>query len=179
MKKILLVLLLSGLLLACGGNENKDEPEKSLSEQVEDTANEMAEDAEETANEMAEDAANDMAEGAEKAVDEVKKKVGDATTKFTKGGWTGKVVKLTDAITGNYEALNAGRVKELVMAGQYVGFLTNGQFYMVYNAAGNYDWKNLARVVDQELVTIQGKVKKVGGMSIIMATDIGAFVQHD
>jgi ElaB/YqjD/DUF883 family membrane-anchored ribosome-binding protein len=177
MKNILLVLLLSGLLLACGGNENNDEPEKSMSEQVEDAANDVADGAEEVANDVAEgaeEAANDVAEGAEEAADKVKEKVGDATTKFTKGGWTGKVVKLTDAITGNYESLNAGRVKELVMAGQYVGFLSDGQFYMVYNAAGNYDWKNLARVADQESVTIQGKVKKVGGMSVIMATDIAS-----
>jgi len=174
MKNILLVLLLSGLLLACGGNEdNNDEPEKSISEQVEDAANDVAEGAEEAANDVAEgaeEAANDVAEGAEEAAD----KVGDATTNFTKGGWTGKVVKLTDAITGNYEALNASRVKELVMAGQYVGFLSDGQFYMVYNAAGNYDWKNLARVAGQESVNIQGKVKKVGGMSIILATDIAS-----
>ncbi len=177
MKNILLVLLLSGLLLACGGNEDKDEPEKSLSEQVEDAANDVAEGAEEAANDVAEgveEAANDVAEGAENAADKVKEKVGDATTGFTKGGWTGKVVKLTDAITGNYEALNASRVKELVMAGQYVGFLSDGQFYMVYNAAGNYDWKNLARVAGQESVNIQGKVKKVGGMSIILATDIAS-----
>ncbi|MER3329864.1 MAG: hypothetical protein RIF34_09835 [Candidatus Kapaibacterium sp.] len=169
MKKILLVLLLSGLLFACGGNEEKkDEP-------VEETVQEQVDSVEETAEEVAaetEEVAEEAADKVEKAVETAK--TGGTTTKATDGGWTGKVVKMTDFLSGNYEALSVARVKELVMAGQYVGFLSNGTFYMVYNAAGNYDWKGLARVADKESVTIQGKVSKVNGVSIIMATSIAS-----
>lgn len=163
MKKILLVLLLSGLLFACGGNEEqKDAPaEEAVQEQV-DAVEETVEEAAETT----EEAVEEVAEKVEKA------KTGGETTKPTNAGMTGKVVKMTDFLSGNYEALSVARVKELVMAGQYVGFLSNGTFYMVYNAAGNYDWKGLAKVADKESVTIEGKVSKVNGVSIIMATNI-------
>lgn len=163
MKNILIVLLLSGLLFACGGNEDKDTPaEEEMQEQV-DNVEEAAEDAGET-----------IEEAAEEVVKDVKETVTGETTKMTKGGWTGKVVKLADVVSGNYESLNAGRVKELVMAGQYVGFLSNGTFYLVFNAGGNYDWKSLARVADQESVTIEGKVKTVNGISTIMATNVAS-----
>ena len=173
MKNILIVLLLSGLLLACGGNEDNNEPEKSISEQVEDAADDVAESAEETAEDVAEgaeEAAEDVAEGAEEAAD----KVNDATTKFKGGSWTGKVVKLSSALTGNHEALTASRVEELVKAGQYVGFLADGNFYMVYNTGGTYDWKGLAKVAGQESVTIEGEAKKVGGLNIILAKKIAS-----
>ncbi|MFA7327038.1 MAG: hypothetical protein WC121_10265 [Candidatus Kapaibacterium sp.] len=167
MKKILLVLLLSGLLYACGGKEeDKDTPaEEAVQEQVEEVEEAVEEAAAET-----EEAVEEVAEKVEKAVE--KAKTGGETTKPTNGGWTGKVVKMTDFLSGNYETLSVARVKELVMAGQYVGFLSNGTFYMVYNAAGNYDWKGLAKVADKETVTIEGKVSKVNGVSIIMATNI-------
>ncbi len=170
MKKILLVLLLSGLLFACGGNEDKDTPaEEEVQEQVDNM-----EEAADEAGEAIEDAAEDVAEEAEVAAEKVKEAVTGESTKSTNGGWTGKVVKMTDFLSGNYETLSVARVKELVMAGQYVGFLSNGTFYMVYNAAGNYDWKGLAKVAGEESVTIQGKVSKVNGISIIMATNIAS-----
>ena len=170
MKNILLVLLLSGLLFACGGNEDKDTPaEEEMQEQV-DNMEEAAEDA----GDAIEEAAEDVADATEKTAEKVKDAVSGETTKMTKGGWTGKVVKLADVVSGNYESLNAARVKELVMAGQYVGFLSNGTFYMVFNAGGNYDWKSLARVADQESVTIEGKVKTVNGISTIMATNVAS-----
>jgi|APTNR8051073442_1049403.scaffolds.fasta_scaffold04440_4 ElaB/YqjD/DUF883 family membrane-anchored ribosome-binding protein len=169
MKKILLVLLLSGLLFACGGKEeNKDAPaEEAVQEQV-DSVEEAVEEAAETT----EEAAEEVAEKVEKAVE--KAKTGGESTKPTNAGLTGKVVKMTDFISGNYETLSVARVKELVMAGQYVGFLSNGTFYMVYNAAGNYDWKGLAKVSGEASVTIEGKVSKVNGVSIIMATNIAS-----
>ena len=138
-------------------------------EEVEETP------AEETAaEETVEEAAAETEQVAEEVVETAKEtaKTGGESTKATNGGWTGKVVKMTDFLSGDYEALSVTRVKELVMAGQYVGFLSNGTFYMVYNAAGNYDWKGLAKVADKESVTIQGKVSKVNGVSIIMATNI-------
>lgn len=170
MKNILLVLLLSGLLFACGGNEEKDTPaEEAVQEQM-DNVEESAEEAGETMEEAAEDVAEATTETAEK----VKDAVTGATTKMTKGGWTGKVVKMSEVISGNYESLNAARVKELVMAGQYVGFLSDGKFYLVFNAGGNYDWKSLAKVADQASVTIEGKVKMVNGISTIMATNVSS-----
>jgi hypothetical protein len=169
MKKILLVLLLSGLLFACGGKEeNKDTPaEEAVQEQVD-----AAEEAAEEAADATEEAAEEVADKVEKAVENAK--TGGESTKPTNAGLTGKVVKMTDFLSGNYETLSVARVKELVMAGQYVGFLSNGTFYMVYNAAGNYDWKGLARVSGEESVTIEGKVSKVNGVSIIMATNIAS-----
>ena len=165
-----MVLLLSGLLFACGGNEETDTPaEDAVQEQV-DNVEEAAEDAGETM----EEAAEDVAEGTEEAAEDVKEAVTGESTKSSKGELTGKVVKMTDFITGNYETLSVARVKEPVMAGQYVGFLSNGTFYMVYNAAGNYDWKGLAKVSGEESVTIQGKISKVNGVSIIMATNIAS-----
>lgn len=170
MKNILLVLLLSGLLFACGGNEDKDTPaEEEMQEQV-DNVEEAAEEAVETM----EEAAEDVAEGTKEAAEKVKDAVTGETTKMTKGGWTGKVVKLADVVSGNYESLNADRVKELVMAGQYVGFLSEGTFYLVFNAGGNYDWKSLARVAGEASVTIEGKVKVVNGISTIMATNVAS-----
>ena len=168
MKNILLVLLLSGLLLACGGNEEQDKPaDETLQEQVD-----KAEETVEEVSEEVEEATEEVAEKVEKAVETAK--TSGETTKSTKGSLTGKVVKLTDVVTGNYEALSTARVKELVMAGQYVGFLSNGTFYMVFNAAGNYDWKGLAKVAGDESVNIEGKVSKVGGISVIMATNIAS-----
>ncbi len=168
MKNILLVLLLSGLLFACGGNEEKDTPaEETAQEQVE-----AVEEAAEDAGEAIEETGEDVVEGTKEVANNVKEAVTGESTKPTNGGWTGKVVKMTDFLSGNYEALSVARVKELVMAGQYIGFVSNGTFYMVYNAAGNYDWKGLAKVADKETVTIQGKVSKVNGVSIIMATSI-------
>lgn len=172
MKNILLVLLLSGLLLACGGNEEQDKPaDETLQEQV-DKAEETVEETAEEVSEEVEEATEEVAEKVEKAVETAK--TSGETTKSTKGSLTGKVVKLTDVVTGNYEALSTARVKELVMAGQYVGFLSNGTFYMVFNAAGNYDWKGLAKVAGDESVNIEGKVSKVGGISVIMATNIAS-----
>jgi hypothetical protein len=167
MKKILMVLLLSGLLFACGGNEDKP-AEEAAQEQIDsvEAVTEATVDSVEAAAEVVTDKIEEKADAVKPA------KTGGETTKPTNAGLTGKVVKMTDFLSGNYEALSVARVKELVMAGQYVGFLANGTFYMVYNAAGNYDWKGLAKVADKASVTIEGKVSKVNGVSIIMATNI-------
>lgn len=169
MKNILLAILLSGLLFACGGKkETEDTPQEqpATQEQVQqaetpDTAKAVAE---ETKTEATETTTGKKADT----------KTTTTTSKVTSGSWTGKVVKLSDVNTGNYEALSVARVKELVMAGQYVGFLSNGTFYMVFNAAGNYDWKSLAKVADQASVTIEGKAKTVNGISVIVATNVAS-----
>lgn len=163
--------MLSGLLFACGGNENKDTPAEEAQEKIDsvETVTEATVDSVEKAADVVTEKIETKAEKAE-AVKTAK--TGGETTKPTNAGLTGKVVKMTDFLSGNYEALSVNRVKELVMAGQYVGFLSNGTFYMVYNAAGNYDWKGLAKVADKASVTIEGKVSKVNGVSIIMATNI-------
>lgn len=162
-----MVLLLSGLLFACGGNEDKDTPaEEAIQEQV-DTVEAVVEEAAAETEQAAEEVAEAVTEKGKEVA-----KTGGETTKPTNAGLTGKVAKMTDFLSGNYEALSVARVKELVLAGQYVGFVSNGTFYMVYNAAGNYDWKGLAKVADKASVTIEGKVSKVNGVSIIMATNI-------
>lgn len=172
MKKLLLALMLSGLLFACGGNEDNNEPADEVVEQTVDSI--------ETATEETVDSVEAAADQAIDKVEDTKTVTGksDATTGKTttmkSGGWTGKVVKLSDMVTGNYEALTESRVKELVMAGQYVGFLSNGTFYMVFNAGGNYDWKSLAKVAGAASVNIEGKVKVVNGISTIMATNVAS-----
>jgi hypothetical protein len=169
MKNILFAILLSGLLFACGGNAEKDTPqeEPATQEQVE-TAEAPATD---TVAAPVEEGKTETATETE-ATTGAKEEATKTTSKVTSGGWTGKVVKLADVTTGNYEALTAARVKALVMAGQYVGFLSDGTFYMVFNGAGNYDWKSLAKVADKASVTIEGKLKKVNGVSVIVATKV-------
>lgn len=170
MKNILLAILLSGLLFACGGKkETEDTPQEqpATQEQVQqaETPDTTKAVAEETKTEATETTTGKKADT---------KTTTTTTSKVTSGSWTGKVVKLSDVNTGNYEALSVARVKELVMAGQYVGFLSNGTFYMVFNAAGNYDWKSLAKVADQASVTIEGKAKTVNGISVIVATNVAS-----
>lgn len=169
--------MLSGLLSACGGNEDNNEPAEEVVEQTVDSI----ETATEETVDSVEAAADQEIEKVEKnetvtGKDNTKKDnaITGKTTTMKSGGWTGKVVKLSDMVTGNYEALTADRVKELVMAGQYVGFLSNGTFYMVFNAGGNYDWKSLAIVAGEASVTIEGKVKVVNGISTIMATNVAS-----
>lgn len=163
MKNLLLILLLSGLLIACG--EEKEETQDP-EEKQEQTLSEAEEDAADTASVAEEDVEVHKKHEHEHDTKEEKK-----TTTATKGSWTGKVIKITDFIKGSSENLDVNRVKQLINAGQYVGFETNGTFYMVYNAAGNYDWKSLAKAAGKE-VTIEGKVKKVGGISIIIADNV-------
>lgn len=172
MKNILLALLLSGLLLACGGNEEKDTPaDEQTQEQVNESNEETADTGE---NAMEEENTEDVATENTDTKKDNSTATSGKTTAATSGGWTGKVVKLADVITGNYESLTPDRVKELVLAGQYVGFLADNKFYLVYNAAGNYDWRNLARVAGQASVKIEGKTKVVNGISIIIANNIAS-----
>lgn len=168
MKNILLAVLLSGLLFACGG---KKEAEETPQEQP--ATQEQVQQAEtpDTTTTLVEETTTETKDATTGKKEETKT---TTTTKVTSGSWTGKVVKLADVTSGNYEALTTARVKELVMAGQYVGFLSNGTFYMVFNAAGNYDWKSLAKVADQASVTIEGKAKTLNGVSIIVATNVAS-----
>lgn len=165
MKNILFAIFLSVILVACGGNDTKDAPqeEPATQEQMEQATTNT----DTVAAPVAENATTEETTTGTKEETNT-----SSSSKVTSGSWTGKVVKLADATTGNYEALTTARVKELVMAGQYVGFLSNGTFYMVFNAAGNYDWKHLAKVASQSTVTIEGKLKRVNGVSVIVATKV-------
>lgn len=176
MKNLILALFLSVALIACDGNEEGTEEGMDSTPQQEETQTGGEESTEESSEETDSVIDNIEQEEAKEAVsdklDEDKEDTVQGTTNKT-GSWTGKVVSLADFVRGDVKPLDLQKVKQLVDNGQYVGFVSNGTFYMLYNAgSASYNWKELAKAAGNENVEITGQVRSVGGISIIMAEDI-------
>lgn len=176
MKNIILALFLSVALVACGGNEEGTDEGMDSTPQQEETQTGGEESNEESSEETDSVIDNIEQEESDEAVsdklDEDKEDTVQGTTN-KKGSWTGKVVSLTDFVRNDIKTLDLQKVKQLVDNGQYVGFVSGGTFYMLYNAgSASYNWKELAKSAGNENIEITGQTRSVGGISIIMAEDI-------
>lgn len=159
------MLLASFLMISCGKEEEKPEEESTMEEVIQDTkekADEIKEEVQEEAEEITEEIKEE--------VKEVKEKVKE--TFSAKNEYKGQVVSLTDFIRGENNPVDANRIKELSAAGQIVGLVSNGTFYIIYDTGANYGGRLLTKYATGNEITVEGKVRKVGGINFLQANTI-------
>lgn len=82
---------------------------------------------------------------------------------------SGKVVNLSEVMTGQEGSVDKAKAIELVKAGKPLAFkTTDGKLYLVFNTDGSVADKDLARNADKE-IKITGKVHNKNGFQYIIA----------
>lgn len=170
MKYFISVILMTALI-SCGGGDKKDSPD-TIEETKEELNTEVQ--SEETEEVLEETQEENTEEGVPVTTDTPaeetpKKNETDNKVTASKSEWTGFTVNLAAVTKGDTKKLDKNTAMTLFKNNQVLGFMSDGNVYMVYNSSGMYDGKELVRNADSESYTIGGTMKNINGMNVIIA----------
>ncbi len=171
---ILAFALLSIAVISCGDNKEPKEEVTPIEEIQKEEAQEVP-----PAPEVDETTIEPEAPKAEEAA-EVKPKAEKAkpAAKDPKAPMMGRVVSLNKILASADGAVTKAEAKQLLKRKQLVvfqeGSSASGKIYFVYNADGSFAGKKLAKNADNKMIGIIGNIKKIKGVSIIIADKIMA-----
>lgn len=94
------------------------------------------------------------------------------TESFSQKPIKGQVVSFNDLVMGGKGKVTKEQATQLAESGNPIVFKSGKKIYFVYNDDGTFAGKKLAKYANNEFVGIVGKVKKVNGIDIIIATMI-------
>lgn len=84
--------------------------------------------------------------------------------------YKGKVVDVISVLKGGSGEISSDQAKKLVSEGKPIAFKSEGKLYFIYSEGGSSMVSDLAKYASAPTLGIKGKLKRVHGLNIIIAS---------
>lgn len=84
----------------------------------------------------------------------------------------GTVVSLSKLATDGAGIVTKAEAEAMVKAGEPLALKSGENLYLIYNAKNFFDGKSLAKFAEAKNLGVEGELKQVGGMNVVIAKKI-------